>query len=125
LFWSVAIGAAVTFASFYIAGLVPYVLPERLFYVEGQSVEETREYASLWAIFIVSLVTATAVTWYYANRTGPRLGYLLLPLGVYVGGQAIALLLHPFVSISKRFNRNDRSRFAAAKGIFNYLTVIS
>ena len=125
LFWSVAIGAAVTFASFYIAGLVPYVLPERLFYVEGQSVEESREYASLWAIFIVSLLTATLVTWHYVARTGPRLSYLLLPLGVYVGGQGTALLLHPFVSISKRFMRNDRSRFAAAKGIFNYLTAIS
>jgi hypothetical protein len=125
LFWAVAIGALVTLVGFFAARAVTRWVPERLFYVEGQSVEETREYASLWAIFIVSLVTATAVTWYYANRTGPRLGYLLLPLGVYVGGQAIALLLHPFVSISKRFNRNDRSRFAAAKGIFNYLTVIS
>jgi hypothetical protein len=125
LFWSVAIGAAVTFASFFIAGLVPYVLPERVFYVEGQSVEESREYTSLWAMFIVSLITATFVTWHYVARTGPRLSYLLLPLGVYVGGQATALLLHPFVSISKRFMRNDRSRFAAAKGIFNYLTAIS
>ncbi len=125
LFWSVAIGAAVTFASLFVAGLVPYVLPERLFYVEGQSVEESREYFSLWAMFIVSLITATAVTWHYVARTGPRLSYLLLPLGVYVGGQFAALLLHPFVSISKRFLRNDRSRFAAAKGIFNYLTAIS
>ncbi|HEU5190887.1 MAG TPA: patatin-like phospholipase family protein [Methylomirabilota bacterium] len=125
LFWSVAIGAVVTFTSFFVAGLVPYVLPERVFYVEGQSVEESREYSSLWAMFIVSLLTATFVTWHYVARTGPRLSYLLLPLGVYVGGQATALLLHPFVSISKRFMRNDRSRFAAAKGIFNYLTAIS
>jgi hypothetical protein len=125
LFWSVALGAAVTLGTFFVAGLVPYVLPERLFFVEGQSVEESREYSSLWAMFIVSLVTATAVTWHYVAWTGPRLSYLLLPLGVYVGGQFTALLLHPFVSISKRFLRNDRSRFAAAKGIFNYLTLIS
>ena len=125
LFYAVAIGAVVTLASFFLARAVPRWVPERLFYVEGQSIEETREYASLWAMFIVSLVTAVAVTWYFAAKTGPRLGYLLLPLGVYVGGQATALLLHPFVSIAKRFNRNDRSRFAAAKGIFNYLTVIS
>jgi hypothetical protein len=125
LFYAVVIGAGVTLVSFFVARAVPRWVPEQWFYVEGQSIEETREYASLWAMFIVSLVTATAVTWYYADRTGPRLGYLLLPLGVYVGGQLTALLLHPFVSISKRFNRNDRSRFAAAKGIFNYLTVIS
>jgi hypothetical protein len=125
LFWSVALGAAVNLAGFFVAGLVPYVLPERLFFVEGQSVEESREYSSLWAMFIVSLVTAMAVTWHYVAWTGPRLSYLLLPLGVYVGGQFTGLLLHPFVSISKRFLRNDRSRFAAAKGIFNYLTLIS
>jgi hypothetical protein len=125
LLWAAAIGAGVTFASLFVAGLVPYVLPERLFYAEGQSVEESREYFSLWAIFIVTLITATAMTWHYVASTGPRLSYLLLPLGVYVGGQLTALLLHPFVSISKRFLRNDRSRFAAAKGIFNYLTAIS
>ena len=49
----------------------------------------------------------------------------MLPLGVYVGGQAVALLLHPFVSMSDRFERNDRSRFAASKGIFDYMTAIS
>ena len=125
LIWSVAIGAGITFVSFFVAGLIPYVLSDRLFYIEGQSVEESREYFSLWAIFLVTLVTATGVSWYYIAWTGPRPSYLILPLGVYVGGQAVALLLHPFVSISRRFLRNDRSRFAAAKGIFNYLTVIS
>ena len=125
LLWSVLIGAGITFASFFVAGLIPYVLSERLFYIEGQSVEESREYFSLWAIFLLSLATATGVSWYYIAWTGPQPSYLILPLGVYVGGQATALLLHPFVSISKRFLRNDRSRFAAAKGIFNYLTVIS
>ncbi len=125
LLWAIGIGAAATMVSLFIAGRVPYVLPDRLFYVEGQSVEESREYFSLWAITIVTLVTAAAITIYYVVVTGPRLGYLMLPLGVYVGGQAVALLLHPFVSMSDRFERNDRSRFAAAKGIYNYMTAIS
>jgi hypothetical protein len=125
LLWAIGIGAATTMVSLFAAGLAPYVLRDRLFYVEGQSVEESREYFSLWAITIVSLVTAALITIYYVVVTGPRLGYLVLPLGVYVGGQAVALLLHPFVSMSNRFQRNDRSRFAAAKGIFNYMTAIS
>jgi Patatin-like phospholipase len=125
LLWAIGIGAATTLVSLFAAGLAPYVLPDGLFYVEGQSVEESREYFSLWAMTIVSLVTATVVTIYYVILTGPRLGYLVLPLGVYVGGQGVALLLHPFVSMSDRFQRNDRSRFAAAKGIFNYMTGIS
>jgi hypothetical protein len=125
LLWSLGIGAATTLVSLFAAGLAPYVLPDGLFYVEGQSVEESREYFSLWAITIVSLVTAAVITIYYVVVTGPQLGYLVLPLGVYVGGQAVALLLHPFVSMSDRFQRNDRSRFAASKGIFNYMTGIS
>ena len=125
LLWAIGIGAATTLVSFFAAGLAPYVLPDRLFYVEGQSVEESREYFSLWAMTIVSLVTAALITIYYVVVTGPQLGYLVLPLGVYVGGQAVALLLHPFVSMSDRFQRNDRSRFAAAKGIFNYMTATS
>lgn len=125
LLWAIGAGAATTMASLFVAGLAPYVLPDRLFYVEGQSIEESREYFSLWAMTIVSLVTAAVVTIYYVAVNGPQLGYLMLPLGVYVGGEAMALLLHPFVSMSDRFQRNDRSRFAAAKGIFNYLTGIS
>ena len=125
LLWALGLGAATTMVSLFAAGLAPYVLPDRLFYVEGQSVEESREYFSLWAITIVSLVTAAVTTIYYVSYTGAQLGYLVLPLGVYVGGQAVALLLHPFISMSDRFQRNDRSRFAAAKGIFNYMTGIS
>jgi hypothetical protein len=125
LLWAIGIGAATTMVSLFTAGRAPYVLPDRLFFVEGQSVEESREYFSLWAMTIVSLVTAAVITIYYVVATEARLGYLMLPLGVYVGGQAVALLLHPFISMSDRFHRNDRSRFAAAKGIYNYMTAIS
>ena len=125
LLWAIGLGAATTLVSLFGAGVAPYVLPDRLFYVEGQSVEESREYFSLWSITIVSLTTAAVITIYFIVVTGPKLAYLVLPLGVYVGGQAVALLLHPFVSMSDRFERNDRSRFAAAKGIFNYMTAIS
>ena len=125
LLWAIGIGAATTMVSLFTAGRAPYVLPDRLFFVEGQSVEESREYFSLWAMTIVSLVTAAVITIYYVATTEARLGYLMLPLGVYVGGQAVALLLHPFISMSDRFHRNDRSRFAAAKGIYNYMTAIS
>src|SRR5258705_11007475 len=62
LLWAIGIGAATTMVSLFAAGLAPYVLRDRLFYVEGQSVEASRESFSLWAITIVSLVTSALIT---------------------------------------------------------------
>ncbi len=102
-----------------------WFLPERWFRRSGDTVEENREYHSLWALFTITLLAAIAVTNFVIEREGYQLANITLPMGVYVGGWLASLILHAVVAVSPSFGRNQRSRFAAWKGIFNYLTAIS
>jgi hypothetical protein len=123
------IGALVTLLSLLLTGMALRRLPDRWFRVDGRSVEDQREIVSLETQFAVTAVTAALVTSWFVIRSaqsgGPRPVFLMLPLGVYLGGQAAALVLHAVVAMLPTADRNDRSRFAAVKGILNYLTAAS
>ena len=122
--WAFVTGALATLVSLLLTGLALRRLPDRGFQVDGRSVEDQREIASLVVQFVVTAATATIVTWCFVASAsgGLRLVFLTLPLCVYLGGQAVALLLHAVVAMVSTAGRNDRSRFAAVKGILNYLT---
>ena len=126
LFWAILCGA---FCTLLAAQLLPAALDkidDRRFRTEGRSVADQRETVALWILFWVTLVAALTVTIYFVLRSeDPSFGSLALPLGFYIGGQITAIILHACVSISPRWNRNDRSRFAAHKGTLNYLSAVS
>jgi hypothetical protein len=125
--WAFLWGALLTLLSLLGTGIALRRLPDRRFSVDGRSVEDQREITSLWVQFAVTAITAMIVTWcFVAGAKGHvRLVFLMLPLGVYIGGQAVALFFHAMVAMLSRAGRNDRSRFAAVKGILNYLTAAS
>ncbi|HEX9636742.1 MAG TPA: hypothetical protein VGB99_04365 [Acidobacteriota bacterium] len=100
-------------------------LPDHWFRRGQESLEENREYHSLWALFYLTLLAAAAVTAFSVYAQGPQVSFILLPMGVYLGGWISTLALHAVVAIAPIFDRNSRSRFAAWKGIFDYLTIAS
>jgi len=103
------------------------VLPDDWFRRGQESVEDNREYHSLWALFYLILLAAMVATWIgvRASRGSPDLSFILLPMGVYIGGWLMTVVLHALVTITPIFERNSRSRFAAWNGIFNYLAAAS
>jgi len=127
--WAFVVGVLVTLLSLLLTGIALRRLPDRWFRVDGRSVEDQREIVSLRAQFAGTAITAAAVTWWHvagaSGRGGLELVFLTLPLGVYLGGQAAALVLHAVVAMLTTADRNDRSRFAAVKGILNYLSAAS
>jgi patatin-like phospholipase len=106
-------------------GIATYRVPASWIDSEGQSEEESRGYLALWILFWLTFLTAAAVTWYWTSHYGPRLAFLCLPLGVYLGGQLMTLVLHPIIAMPSVFGRDVRSRFAGAQGLFTYFDAIS
>jgi Patatin-like phospholipase len=122
---AVLLGVAAGLLGLLLEGLIHRCVPSSWLNSEGQSLEESREYLALWTIFWVTIVTAAATTWYWVHGNTPRLAFLVLPLGVYVGGQLTSFVLYPVVSMPSSIGRDTRSRFAGAHGLFTYLNVIS
>jgi hypothetical protein len=122
---AVAVGALIGLVGLSAVGLALRWMPDRRFYRDGLSVEDQREMGALWCQFWITLIAAAGVTAWFLGQHSPRIAYLMLPFGVYLGGQAAAVFLHAVVSMAPGATRNDRSRFAAAKGILNYLAVAS
>lgn len=108
-----------------LGGWVIWKLPDRWFRRTGDSLDESREYHLLWALFFVTLLLALGVTSPFAVEGRRHLAVVLLPMGVYVGGWIATLVLHWLVAVLPPLGRNHRSRFAAWKGVFNYLTMAS
>lgn len=106
-------------------GMLIYGVPARWLDSDGQSVEESQGYLALWIIFWVTMITASFMSWYWIHDQERQLAFLSIPLGVYVAGQLVSLVLHPLVVVPSCLGRNDRSRFASAHGLFAYLNVIS
>jgi Patatin-like phospholipase len=126
LFWAILFGAFCTLLAAQFLPAALNKLDDRRFRTEGRSVADQRETVALWILFWVTLVAALAVTIYFVlQNEDPSFGNLALPLGFYIGGQITAIILHACVSISPRWNRNARSRFAAHKGTLNYLSAVS
>lgn len=124
--WAFVWGALFTLLSLLLTGLALRRMSDRRFRVDGRSVEDQREIVSLGIQVAVTAATALTVSvCFVAGTPGGRLVILMLPLGVYLGGQAVALFLHAVVAMLSTAGRNDRSRFAAVKGILNYLTAAS
>lgn len=122
-------GLAMTLASVGITRLSFVKLRDKWFRLDGLSADDVRDMRALQFQVGFTLLFAVLVTWYYVRSAtaidGLKPVLLMIPLGVYIGGQAAALILHAFVAILPRYGRNERSRFAAIKGILNYLTAIS
>lgn len=92
----------------------------------GQSVEETRENWLIVTYFSFTLVVAAWVCYAHVTSDGRReVDHLVLPFGIYLGGQFTALVLHGIGSKLPFIRRNARSRFSAVHGVFNYLTIAS
>ena len=119
------VGVGTSFASLVLVGWVIGRLDERWFQRPGRSVDDAREQISLWVVAVMTLATAAGVMWYYVARDGPRLSHLSLPLAVYVGGFVTTTTLQVLVMTHVPVGPNGRSRFAATKGIFDYLTAAS
>ncbi|HEX4955036.1 MAG TPA: patatin-like phospholipase family protein [Thermoanaerobaculia bacterium] len=125
-FWLGAmVGSLVLGGAMALAAVLVWSLPDRWFVRHGDSIEDVREHQSAWALLVVTALAALLVTCAHVSKNGPSLPALMLPLGVYVGGWAVALLSHWPVNVLGLFGRNERSRFAAWKGIFNYLIPLS
>lgn len=120
---AVGVGVVMLTLTMILCSLI-WSLPEAWFRRVGDSPEENREYHSLWALFFITLTIAVLVTKGVVVRDGWQLANITLPMGVYIGGWLASLALHWVVS-TRSFNRNQRSRFAAWKGILDYLTVVS
>ena len=124
-----AAGVLMTLVSVPLTRAIQRSLSDRLFMAEGLSIDDRREALAIWFQVFFTFLTASIVTGFFVRSAGLRGGLppvlLMLPLGVYLGGQAAALILHAMVSILRRFTRNDRSRFAAIKGLLNYLSAAS
>jgi len=123
------VGVVMTLVSVPLTRAIQKSLPDHLFMAEGLSVEDRRETLAIWFQVAFTFVTASIVTGCFVRAAGLHGGQkpvlLMLPLGVYLGGQAAAILLHAVVAILGYFERNDRSRFSAIKGLLNYLTAVS
>ena len=122
-------GLVMTLVSVGITRLRQIKLTDDDFREDGLSPDDVRDNRALKFQIAFTLLTAVLVTWYYVDSAvalgGREPVLLMIPLGVYFGGQLGALLLHAYVAIRPRYGRNDRSRFAAIKGILNYLTAVS
>jgi Patatin-like phospholipase len=124
--WAVVFGVISSLVGLFLGIVTHRWIPDKWIQSEGQSDEESRSYLALWILFFATFAMAAAVTLYWVRYHGPpQLAFLCLPLGVYVGGQLTTLVLHPIVAIPSRIDRDERSRFAGAQGLFTYFDVIS
>jgi hypothetical protein len=121
LLLSVGSGVAVLLPAMLLTGWLCWRLPDSRFRQAGRSIEETRGARSIWILVVIAILLALILTILRGRLPGDQWVVLAIPFGVFAGGWLLTLALHAVVSVLPRFGRNDRSRFAAWKGVFHYL----